>query len=243
MTKEMAPPSLPIVRMQTGELQYNELHGMVGTTDITFQRDTLTVLGANRQLDFGVELFDSHINKLAIEVRSCDGSRLIENTEIQDYQLVKHTIQVNTSVKDLIEPDTEYALIVVITDENDREIRYYTRMIWSEKLYAAEKLAFVKELKNAGVNVPVMIAGATTSPLHTALKIAPAYDGAVVHVKDVSQNVVVAAELLGGSERYCAFVTALKSGQEELRAQAAAKGRAQLRSLDEARANKLNLFD
>lgn len=152
MTKEMAPPSLPIVRMQTGELQYNELHGMVGATDITFQRDTLTVLGANRKLDFGVELFDSHINKLAIEVRSCDGSRLIENTEIQDYQLIKHTIQVNTSVKDLIEPDTEYALIVVITDENDREIRYYTRMIWSEKLYAAEKLAFVKEFHEKTFN-------------------------------------------------------------------------------------------
>ncbi len=144
MTKEMAPPSLPIVRMQTGELQYNELHGMVGGTDVTFQRDTLTVLGANRELDFQVELFDSHIDKLAIEVRSCDGSRLIENTEIQDYQLVKHTIQVHTGVKDLIEPNTEYALIVVITDENDREIHYYTRMIWNEKLYAAEKLAFVK---------------------------------------------------------------------------------------------------
>lgn len=145
MTKEMAPPSLPIVRMQTGEQTYNELHGMVGETDVTFQRDTITVLGANRELDFQVELFDSHISKIVLEVRNCDGSRLIENTEIQDYQLVKHTIQIHTSVKDLIEPDTEYALIVVITDENDREIRYYTRMIWSEKLFATEKLSFVKE--------------------------------------------------------------------------------------------------
>lgn len=145
MTKEMAPPSLPIVRMQTGELQYNELHGLVDNTDISFQRDTMTVLGEDRKLDFQVELFESHISKIAIEVRSCDGSRLIENTEIQDYQLVKHTIQVHTNVKDLIEPDTEYALIVVITDENDKEIRYHTRMVWSEKLHAAEKLSFVKE--------------------------------------------------------------------------------------------------
>ena len=106
-----------------------------------------------------------------------------------------------------------------------------------------EMITTVKAMKAAGLSIPVMIAGATTSPMHTALKIATAYDAPVVHVKDVSQNVVVAAELLGGSERYSAFVTALKSGQEELRAQAAAKGRAQLRSLDEARANKLNLFD
>lgn len=152
MTKEMAPPSLPIVRMQTGEQTYNELHGMVGETDVTFQRDTITVLGANRELDFQVELFDSHISKIVLEVRNCDGSRLIENTEIQDYQLVKHTIQIHTSVKDLIEPDTEYALIVVITDENDREIRYYTRMIWSEKLFATEKLSFVKEFHEKTFN-------------------------------------------------------------------------------------------
>lgn len=145
MTREMAEATLPIVRLQTGNLTYNELHGLVSETDVAFQRDTMTVLGENRELVFSVELFDTKINKLAVEVRSYDGSRLIENTEIQNYQLVKHTIHVDTTVKDLIEPDTEYALIIVVTDENDREIRYHTRMIWSEKLYAAEKLAFVKE--------------------------------------------------------------------------------------------------
>lgn len=145
MTRELSSPTLPVVRMQTGEQTYNELHGLVSATDVTFQRDTMTVLGPNRELAFSVELFDTKINKLAIEVRSCDGSRLIENTEITNFQMVKHIISVNTSIKDLIDKDTEYALIVVITDNNDREIRYYTRMIWSEKLYVSEKLAFVKE--------------------------------------------------------------------------------------------------
>ena len=105
-----------------------------------------------------------------------------------------------------------------------------------------EMITVVKELKNAGVMVPVMIAGATTSPLHTALKIAPEYDGAVVHVKDVSQNVVVAAELLGGEQRRDTFVAALKESQQALRDAAAQKTAAPLRSLDEARANKPNLF-
>ena len=105
-----------------------------------------------------------------------------------------------------------------------------------------EMITVVKELKSAGLDIPVMIAGATTSPLHTALKIAPAYDGAVVHVKDVSQNVVVAAELLGGDERREAFVAALKESQDALRQGAMHKSAAPLRSLDEARANKPNLF-
>ena len=64
-----------------------------------------------------------------------------------------------------------------------------------------EMVTVVRELRAAGLSIPVMIAGATTSPMHTALKIAIEYAGPVVHVKDVSQNVLVAAELLGGEER------------------------------------------
>jgi 5-methyltetrahydrofolate--homocysteine methyltransferase len=103
-------------------------------------------------------------------------------------------------------------------------------------------ITVVKEMKAAGLDIPVMIAGATTSPLHTALKIAPAYDGAVVHVKDVSQNVVVAAELLGGKERRDAFVASLKESQRSLRDAVAQKTAVPLRSLDEARANKPDFF-
>ena len=105
-----------------------------------------------------------------------------------------------------------------------------------------EMITVVKEFKAAGVNIPVMIAGATTSPLHTALKIAPVYDGAVVHVKDVSQNVVVASELLGDEQRRAAFIAALKESQHALRQGAEQKNSTPLRSFEEARANKPNLF-
>ena len=64
-----------------------------------------------------------------------------------------------------------------------------------------------------------------------------------MHVKDVSQNVVVAAELLGGVERHDVFVEALEIEQQALREQAASKVAAPLRSLEEARGNRLNLFD
>ena len=105
-----------------------------------------------------------------------------------------------------------------------------------------EMITVVRELKTAGLTVPVMIAGATTSPLHTALKIAPEYDGAVVHVKDVSQNVVVAAELLGDASRKEAYIAGLKEMQASLRRTAGQRAAAPLRSLEEARANKPNLF-
>ena len=105
-----------------------------------------------------------------------------------------------------------------------------------------EMVTVVKAMKEAGLDTPVMIAGATTSPLHTALKIAPEYQGVVVHVKDVSQNVVVASELLGDDARRLAFVQKLRDEQKVLRDKALEKKAAPLRSLDEARANKLELF-
>ena len=105
-----------------------------------------------------------------------------------------------------------------------------------------EMISVVKELEAHKLDIPVMIAGATTSPLHTALKIAPHYSAPVIHVKDVSQNVVVAAELLGGEERRSAFVAKLRAEQEALRKSVDSKDEKPLRSLDEARDNKLNLF-
>jgi 5-methyltetrahydrofolate--homocysteine methyltransferase len=105
-----------------------------------------------------------------------------------------------------------------------------------------EMISVVKELEKQKLNIPVMIAGATTSPLHTALKIAPHYSAPVIHVKDVSQNVVVAAELLGGEERCSAFVEKLRVEQNALRCSAASKNEIPLRTLEEARGNKLNLF-
>jgi 5-methyltetrahydrofolate--homocysteine methyltransferase len=105
-----------------------------------------------------------------------------------------------------------------------------------------EMISVVKELEKQKLNIPVMIAGATTSPLHTAIKIAPHYSAPVIHVKDVSQNVVVAAELLGGDERRLAFVAKLIAEQEALRNNAASDSEKPLRTLNEARENKLNLF-
>ncbi len=106
-----------------------------------------------------------------------------------------------------------------------------------------EMITVVKSLDAAGMSLPVLIAGATTSPMHTALKIAPVYPGLVVHVKDVSQNVIVAAELLGGKERREAFASVVREQQRALRESVAERSETPMRTLDEARKNRLNLFE
>ena len=105
----------------------------------------------------------------------------------------------------------------------------------------AEMVDVAKALRAAGINAPLLIGGATTSAMHTALKIAPVYDGPVVYVKDASQNSGVAAALLNDDTRE-AFVAQLKSEQEALRQEFAQKEQQTLMTLEEARAKKMDLF-
>ena len=104
-----------------------------------------------------------------------------------------------------------------------------------------EMVNSVIAFKEAGLNIPVMIGGATTSQLHVALKIAPLYDAPVVWVKDASVNPSIAAALLNGKERE-RFCKDLDATYEKLRA-GYKEEQQKVLSLSKARENKLNLFD
>ena len=104
-----------------------------------------------------------------------------------------------------------------------------------------EMVHVASEMQRAGLQIPIMIGGATTSPLHTALKIAPVYDGPVIHLKDASQNALVAARLMNPGLKE-EFVQTLLQEQAELRQKDEEK-QVKLVSLEEAQQNKLNLFD
>lgn len=104
-----------------------------------------------------------------------------------------------------------------------------------------EMVHVVTELQRARLDIPVMIGGATTSKLHTALKIAPVYHAPVVYMKDASQNALVAAKLLNREQRP-AFVEALNEEYQALREKNRQKT-VQMVSLAEAQKNKLNLWD
>lgn len=89
------------------------------------------------------------------------------------------------------------------------------------------------EMERRGMTIPLMVGGATTSALHTALKIAPHYKGAVVHTVDASQVVPAAASLVSGKKD--SYIAAVKARQEELRNRHENKPVRDLLSLEEAR--------
>lgn len=104
-----------------------------------------------------------------------------------------------------------------------------------------EMVHVAKELRKAGLEIPIMIGGATTSQLHVALKIAPVYGGPVLWMKDASQNAIAASHLLNASEKQ-AYVEALNEHYQQLRDDYTHEQQ-QIVSLEEARKNKPNLFE
>lgn len=103
-----------------------------------------------------------------------------------------------------------------------------------------EMVNVAKEMKKAGLDIPIMIGGATTSQLHVALKIAPVYGGPVVWMKDASQNALIAAKLLNDAERKT-LTNDLNAKYADLR-EGYNQEQQKLLSLEEARKNKLDLF-
>lgn len=104
-----------------------------------------------------------------------------------------------------------------------------------------EMVNVANEMARAGLDIPIMIGGATTSELHVALKVAPVYGGPVVWMKDASQNALMATRLLNQEdglrlrhdlgERYARLRVEYDKDQK------------QKQSLGDARKNKLNLFN
>ena len=104
-----------------------------------------------------------------------------------------------------------------------------------------EMVNVATEMERAGLDLPIMVGGATTSEMHVALKIAPVYSGIVVWVKDAAQNPLVAQRLMNAADRK-KFKAELDERYARLREEYAAHQQ-KLSSLDEARKNKLNLFE
>ncbi|SFO96039.1 methionine synthase [Qipengyuania nanhaisediminis] len=104
-----------------------------------------------------------------------------------------------------------------------------------------EMVTVAEEMQREGMTMPLLIGGATTSKVHTALRIDPAYDGPVIHVLDASRAVGVASRLLSDTQRD-EFVETTAAEYGKVRDARAGKGQSVLLPIEEARANFYDAF-
>ncbi len=104
-----------------------------------------------------------------------------------------------------------------------------------------EMVNVAKEMERTGMDIPLMIGGATTSKIHTAVKIDPHYHGAIVYVPDASRAVGVAGELLS-EDRKAAYHQEIKDEYQAMRVKRASNQRVKKSAtLEQARANKVDI--
>ena len=126
-----------------------------------------------------------------------------------------------------------WARILEAANENDADMIGLSGLITPS---LDEMVTVAEEMKAANMTMPLLIGGATTSKVHTALRIDPAYPGPVIHVLDASRAVGVASRLL--SDTQCEeFVSTTAADYAHVRDARAGKGQSELLSLEDARAN------
>ena len=123
--------------------------------------------------------------------------------------------------------------ILAAANENDADMIGLSGLITPS---LDEMVTVASEMQRTNMTMPLLIGGATTSKVHTALRIAPAYQGPVIHVLDASRAVGVASTLLSDTQRD-EFVARTAADYDAVRAAREGKGQNELATLEEARAN------
>lgn len=145
MTTEMGEATYPVLSMSVGTHRVGSLHGYAQAMDCAYLRDNLQPVGENRKIDVQIDTYGREIGEIAFEVRSLNGERLVESTPVTDYEKTDDAITFEIVLKDLIENDTEYMLVFLVTPKGSTPIRYYSRIVLSDSLHIREKLDYVTD--------------------------------------------------------------------------------------------------
>ena len=127
--------------------------------------------------------------------------------------------------------------IIKAANENDADMIGLSGLITPS---LDEMVTVAQEMQRANMTMPLLIGGATTSRVHTALRIDPAFTGPVVHVLDASRAVGVATALVSETQK-TDFVQKTKDDYEHVRKAREGKGQSQLLSIEDARANAFEI--
>ncbi len=145
VTAELAPPSLPLVYMNVMGIEVNCLQAYTEKMEESYLRDTLTPIGSDRNVSLRVDKYGMNMAGMSFEVRSMDGERLVESTDVYNYIDSAKQVTVTFTLKDLIEMNTEYMLMILLREKSGQTYRYYTRIIRTDDYPVKEHLEFVRD--------------------------------------------------------------------------------------------------
>ncbi len=140
---DMNNATLPEVMVDLGGIMANRMYGYVQKMQGDFTRDSITPLDTSRELTFVVNPYDTDVNSLSYEIRTCDGSRVMENKKVNNLRSSDGYLRTTVEIGSDLRMNQEYAMQITL-DTEAGEVYYYTRVVSRSGLNTVQYLRFVK---------------------------------------------------------------------------------------------------
>lgn len=138
----MDEASLPVVYTEMFGKNMNLLHGYVKDMEQTVAREALTVLPQDRNLKLHIADYNGSITGIHYEVRSLDLSRLVERTDLSEWDQAEGGVTATLPIQNLLTKDKEYYLILTLDTSENGTLYYYTRILWTDSTNAKDMIDF-----------------------------------------------------------------------------------------------------
>ena len=140
---DMNDPVLPEVMVQMGDVLANRMYGYRQHMQTDFTRDSLTPLDTSKALTFVINPYDTEVRSLSYEIRTSDGSKVIENKKIKNLRKSDGYLLADITVNSDLRMNQEYSMQITL-DTEAGEVYYYTRVVSRSQLNTEQYVQFVK---------------------------------------------------------------------------------------------------
>lgn len=141
--------TLPVISLGAEGYDVNTLYGYLGEVNEKEAQRLITPLGKNREIKASVYVFGNTVTGISYEIRSLDGSDLIEKTELENWSESEGVISAMLPVKDISGGAAGRRLKIILTTEKISEINYYSTIVEAKDYKTAEMLSYVNSFHNA----------------------------------------------------------------------------------------------
>ncbi len=147
----MNEPTLPVIYPQVNGKEINGMHGYLQDMENQAARESITVLPEDRALKLRISTYGNTISGISYEVRSLSMDRLVEQTTLDSWDNEADGVSVTLPIQNLLAKNQPY-LLTLFVSTGEKNIRYYTRIMWSDNQYAVDMLQLAEDFSRKSLD-------------------------------------------------------------------------------------------
>ena len=147
----MNEPTLPVIYPEVNGKEINAMHGYLQDMENQAARESITVLPEDRALKLRISTYGNTISGISYEVRSLSMDRLVEQTKLESWDNGEDSVSVTLPIQNLLAKNQPY-LLTLFVSTGEKNIRYYTRIVWTDNRYAADMLQLAEDFSRKSLD-------------------------------------------------------------------------------------------